>query len=220
MHGKYRSPAGRLILAAGAIAALASASFATSCSRKTAPQPAQAPSAPAQARPAGAPAAISPALRPARAAPLAASIRAFGLRAKSLPRIARDFSLGPLQSSRPAEGDEAAAFATARAFAECIAAGKLDKGLLLPEARDALSVLLAAPAPVPGALAYRLGAIALEGPAASLAIRLPREADAPRMEGLLSLRKVGETWYVEALALEAPASGALAFNPDSSAGPR
>lgn len=223
MHGKYSSPAGRFIRAAvvaSAIAATVAAPFLSSCSRRAAPQPAQAARARDKPAPAPNPAALSPLLRPVRAEPLAASIRAFGLRAASLPRIASDFSLGPLQSYRPADGDEAAAFSAARSFAEGLAAGKLDKRSLLPEARDALSVLLAPPPPVSDALPYRLGAIALQGPAASLRIRLPRAADDARTEGLLSLRKVGETWYVEALALEAPASGALAFNPDSSAGPR
>ena len=70
-------------------------------------------------------------------------MHAFGLRVPSVPRVARDFSIGPLQSYRPAEGDEAAVFAVAHSFAEGIASGKLDKGILLPEARDALVVLLA-----------------------------------------------------------------------------
>lgn len=148
-------------------------------------------------------------------------MRAFGLRADSVPRIARDFSLGPLQSYRPAEGDEAAAFEIARSFAEGIAAGKLDREILLPEARDALSVLLEPPVPgsgTPAAISYRLGAIELKGSGGSLRLRLPGPGGADRKEGLLSLRKAGDKWYVEAFALDPPASGALAFNPDSSSG--
>jgi hypothetical protein len=155
--------------------------------------------------------------------PLAASIRAFGLRAASTPRIASDYSIGPLQSYRPAEGDEAAAWKVALAFADGLAAGKLDKELLLPKARDALSVLLRPPESAEGAKGqtrYRLGAVVLQGQGASLRMRLPGLAGAARVEGLLSLRKVGDAWYVEALALDPPSSGALAFNPDSSAGPR
>jgi hypothetical protein len=157
---------------------------------------------------------------PAPAAPLAASMRGFGLRAASVPRIARDFSLGPLQSSRPAAGEESAVYAVAKSFADGIAAGKLDRGILLPEARDALSVLLAPPAPGNGpqtAIPYRLGAIELRGPEASLLLRLPGSSASERVEGLLSLRKVGEAWYIEALALDRPVTEALAFNPDSSA---
>jgi hypothetical protein len=159
--------------------------------------------------------------KPKPKAALASSLRGFGLRAPSAPRIAWDFSLGPLQSYRPSEGDEAAVFAVATSFVSGIAAGKLDKQLLFPAARDALSVLLAAPAPASGAgsaIQYRLGAIVLRGTDASLKLRLPAAADAARIEGLLSLKKADGTWYVEALALDPPVTGALIFNPDSSAG--
>jgi hypothetical protein len=81
-----------------------------------------------------------------------------------------DFSLGPLQSYSPAPGDEAAVFAVARAFMDGIAAGKLDKDLLLPEARDALSLLLApdpaastASKPEGGIASYRLGKMLIRG---------------------------------------------------------
>jgi hypothetical protein len=228
-----------------ALAALAPASLLASCSRKgeakgataapaakpqsaspkvvaQTPPPATVPTAPKVETPKPiAPAAAKPARLPQ--APLAASMRAFGLRSGSTPRIASDYSIGPLQSYIPAEGDEAAVWKVALAFADGIAAGKLDAALLLPEARDALSVLLSPPEPVSDAKAarpYRLGAIVLQGQGASLRIRLPGVAGSPREEGLLSLRKAGDAWYVEALALDPPASGALAFNPDSSAGPR
>jgi hypothetical protein len=234
MSGKYSAPFKRparaaiLAIAALALAVLSLPALA-SCSRaKGAAGPGKsgmkAPG-PAQPRPAPA-AAVGPAPSPARAlaAPLAASMRAFGLRAASVPRIARDFSLGPLQSWRPAAGDEKAVFTAATSFLDGLAAGKLDKALLLPSARDALAVLLAPPPP--GAegsgkpAAYRLGAIAIQDDQGSLRIRLSTPAEAPREEGLLSLRKVGENWFIEALALDPPASAALAFTPDTGAGPR
>ncbi len=154
-------------------------------------------------------------------APLAAALRGFGLRAASIPRIARDFSLGPLQSYRPAEGDEASVFVVATSFMKGIAEGRLDRKLLLPRSRDALSELLAPSEPgstASSAVPYRLGEVVIQGCDASLKIRLPTETDGPRIEGLLSLRKEGDTWYVEALALDPPLSGPLAFNPDALAG--
>jgi hypothetical protein len=236
-----------------AAAALLGAAFALSSSMRNngptehaavAPKPG-ATAAPASSPP---PQAIGPAPQPSPqsgpkpVAPLAASIRAYGLGAPSTPRVAEDFSLGPLQSYRPAEGDEAAVFAVARAFMDGIAAGKLDRELLLPEARNALSFLLAPTAQTAtgrqaraDAPAYRLGAIFIRGEDASLKVRLPSadtqskltsEAEPPtglpaeaakpvREEGLLSLRKIGDAWYVEALALAPPKSGTLAFAPDA-----
>jgi hypothetical protein len=144
-----------------------------------------------------------------------------------------DFSLGPLQSYKPAQGDEAAVLKVARAFMDGIAAGKPDKELLLPEVRDALSLLLAPSAPPSGSaassgeakeLAYRLGAIVLGGEDASLRVRLPstqlpadgtKAARVVRQEGLLSLRKSGDSWYIEALALGPPESEALVFAPEA-----
>jgi hypothetical protein len=64
---------------------------------------------------------------------------------------------------------------------------------------------------------YRLGVISLEGQDASLGVRLPGTEGEARVEGLLSLRKTGEQWYVEALALDPPSPGTLAFKPDSNA---
>jgi|GEM_PF-1727275 len=183
----------------------------------------------------------SPQGRAGKAVPaLVASMRGFGLGAASAPRMPEDFSLGPLQLRAQADGDEAAIVGVAQAFAEGVAAGKLDEKLLLPEARAALSVLLA-PAPVPGAaqasasstaagtggtaggssaLACRLGAVSIRGDDASLELRMPRtSAEAPRVEGLLSLRKSGETWYVQALALDPPATAALAFSPGAPGNP-
>jgi hypothetical protein len=153
-------------------------------------------------------------------APLAASLRAFGLGSSSTPRLAWDFSLGPLQAFHPAKGDEAAVFEIAGKFMEGIAEGKLDPELLLPEAREALSVLLAPAQAVAHAKApYRLGAIDLNGEDASLRVRLPSALDLSDSrgileEGLLSLREVGDAWYIEALALDPPRSGPLAFDPD------
>lgn len=175
---------------------------------------------------------------------MAASIRAFGLGVDSTPRMPRDFSLGPLQNSRPASEDEAAVFKAASSFLGNLAEDKLDPSQLLPEARDALSALLAprpkasvgtpaAPDQVPadaneapkGEMAAtgsepprpRLGEISIQGDDASLRVRLPASPGSPRQEGLLSLRKVGDAWYVEALSLDPPSTGALAFSPDSSA---
>lgn len=233
----------RALLMAAALALLGAATL-SSCARK--PGTERAAAAPdrgaASAPPAATPAASPPPQAPIRisrqgapaskpAAPLAASLRAFGLGVPSLPRIPEDFSLGPLQSYSPAEGDEAAVFAVARAFTEGIAAGKLNRELLLPEARDALSLLLAPPAapaapaepasPAAALPGYRLGAIALRGEDASLRLRLAATkasaegAEALREEGLLSLRKVDGAWYVEALALDPPKTGALAFAPDA-----
>jgi hypothetical protein len=246
MSGKYsapfKRPAPAAILAFAALAcAVLPLSVLASCSRGKGVKGAvntilKAPSVveplpqalappPTRVQPAPAPAG-KPAPVPVRilAAPMAASMRALGLRAASAPRIARDFSLGPLQSWRPAAGDEKAVFAAATSFLDGLAAGKLDKALLLPSARDALAVLLAPPAPVREgsgkASAYRLGAILIQDDQGSLRVRLPSLAGDAREEGLLSLRKVGESWYIEALALEPPASAALAFNPDTSAGPR
>ncbi len=219
---------GLRFLAAGVALALALLPSLYSCSRQK--TEAKAPAAAAQpARPAPVPsqaAAAKPPLPPAPAkapmAPLAAPLRAFGLRAPSSPRIASDFSLGPLQSFRPpADGDEAAILAVARSFMDGLAAGKLDSKILLPEARDALTVLLA-PSPKTddaagkegAAPAYRLGAISISGEDASLKARLPSvSGDAARRDGLLSLRKVDGSWYIETLALDPPATGALVFDP-------
>jgi hypothetical protein len=126
-----------------------------------------------------------------------------------------DFSLGPLQSMRPSSAVESKALAVARAFLDGVAAGAVDSALFLPEARDALSALLA-PAPVKDGSAMaaaRIGAIIVEGGSASLRVRLPGPAAAPRTEGLLSLREEDGSWYVEALALDPPAAAELAFAP-------
>jgi hypothetical protein len=146
-----------------------------------------------------------------------------------------DFSLGPLQSYDPAPGDEAKIFAVARSFLEGIAAGKLDESVLLPEQREALALLLAPSPPADNAApasktspasGYRLGAIAIRGEDASLKVRLPplqgtqpgsqpgSTGSATRVEGLLSLRKVDEAWYIEALALKPPMVGAATFSAD------
>jgi hypothetical protein len=155
----------------------------------------------------------------------AAATRGFGLGVPSIPRIPEDFSLGPLQSYHPAEGDEAAIFAVACKFMDGIAAGQLDDKLLLPEAREALSVLLApsdrkepvtqdAAKSGQAASPYRLGAIDIRGGDASLMIRMPRRAgEAARVEGMLSLSRSGGAWFVQALALEPPETAALAFAP-------
>ena len=175
---------------------------------------------------------------------MAASIRGFGLGVGSKPRIPSDFSLGPLESARPAAKDERAALTTAQAFMKCLAEGKLDPSLLLPEAQDALAALLAPRPSASGAAAPssqsaagsgsdrqpgqpapkkaeapspRLGAIAIHGDDASLRVRLPSDPQSPRQEGLLSLRRVADAWYVEALSLDPPSSEALAFSPDPGA---
>jgi hypothetical protein len=228
------SLAAKISLAAAAAASLGAAYALSSCARK-------APVVRAAATPGATSAQGSsprsngdapPPPGPKAVAPLAASVRAFGLGVPSTPRVAEDFSLGPLQSYKPAAGAEAAVFAVARAFMDGLAAGKLDKELLLPEARDALSLLLE---PVAQRSAksetadeargdapnYRLGAIVIRGEDASLKVRLSSapppsdSAKAIREEGLLSLRKIGDAWYVEALALGPPESGALAFDPDA-----
>lgn len=208
-----------------AVVAIASATFPASCARKT-PRAERAKDATAVISPAAAVRGPSGAIetaapKPLAQIPLSASIRGFGLGVLSVPRVASDFSLGPLQSDRPAEGDEAGAFAIAKAFMKGLAEGKIDKELLLPNSRDALSALLMPSAPGSTdrpAIPYRLGAILLRGPDASLRIRLPAAAGESRVEGLLSLRKAGDTWYVEALALDPPVDGPLAFNPAANAG--
>jgi hypothetical protein len=166
-------------------------------------------SAPGARRPsAGTPAAF-------RTAPaLAASLRAFGLGARTRPRMPEDFSLGPLQSLRP-DSKEEAPLAAARAFVDGIAAGKIDSSIYLPEARAALAALLEPQPPADGKAASgaRLGAIEVEGDAASLRVRLPEREGSAREEGLLSLRERGGAWYVEALALDPPTSAELAFDP-------
>jgi hypothetical protein len=224
-----RRPAFLAVSILAATGLLASASGLASCARKPRvelPRPgaALAPSRPEPSRPL-----LDASAPPKPSAPLAASMRAFGLGAPSVPRMPMDFSLGPLQSYSPASGDESAAFAVARSFMDSLAAGKLDKELLFPEAREALSILLAPapPRPAPEGAAeesaakaqadaspYRLGAISIKGEDASLKVRLP-SAGAVREEGLLSLRKAGDRWYIEALALDPPASGAPAFAPDA-----
>jgi hypothetical protein len=231
------SLAAKISLAAAAAASLGAAYALSSCARK-APVVRAAATPGATSAQGSSPRTIGdvpPPPSPKAVAPLAASVRAFGLGTPSTPRVAEDFSLGPLQSFKPAEGAEAAVFAVARDFMDGLAAGKLDKGLLLPEARDALALLLEpvaqrsaksetassaaeARGDVPN---YRLGAIVIRGEDASLKVRLssakiPSDpAKAIREEGLLSLRKVGDAWYVEALALGLPVSGALAFDPDA-----
>jgi hypothetical protein len=203
---------------------LASVVFLFSCARKT-PQSAKAPNAAAPspdltvrlspgAGETGAP-------KPPSPVPISAAIRGFGLKVHSIPRIASDYSLGPLQSYRPAEGDETAAFAIASSFVKGIGEGKLDTALLLPQSRDALSAILAPSqtgSAAASAIPYRLGAIVLRGSDASLRLRLPSGPGESRLEGLLSLRKVGDAWYIEALALDPPASGPLTFNPEASVG--
>jgi hypothetical protein len=212
---------GRALLAAAAAGLLGSPPLLSSCARKSqAGRPAAASSS-AVEKPEAA-SALKREPRDARQSgakpvpPVAAALRAFGLGVPSIPRIPEDFSLGRLQSYSPAEGDEAAVFGVARKFMDALAAGKPAKELLLPEARDALSVLLAPP-PSQGAAArgYRLGAITIKGEDASLMLRMPRaEGSTVRVEGLLSLRKVEGSWYVQALALNPPDSAALAFAPD------
>jgi hypothetical protein len=103
-------------------------------------------------------------------------------------------------------------------------AGKLDPELLLPSSREALSALLA-PAPQTAAAQsqaspYRLGAIDIKGDDASLKVRLASDKplsdpQSVREEGLLSLRKEDGSWYIEALAIETPKTGSLAFDPSS-----
>jgi hypothetical protein len=129
-----------------------------------------------------------------------------------------DFSLGPLQSFRPENAEEAEVLKAARKFMDGVAAGKIDKASLLPEGRDALAVLLAPAKPVAGSSPYRLGAIVIDGEDASLRVRLPTPPEAAREEGLLSMRKVGDDWYVEALALDPPIAEALAFDPGQRVG--
>ena len=219
-----------------ATVAIATAPIVTlvSCTRKTQPKSPQKTvevlPTPSQTSTPGhivAPARVSSPVPPqaakAIAVPLMASIHAFGLKVPSVPRMPQDYSLGPLQSYHPEKSDESDAFTVARSFVEGMASGKLDKEILLPEARDALAVLLTPPPPDPGLptmMPYRLGAISLEGSSASLRLRLSTAVDTARQEGLLSLRKNEDLWYIEAFALDPPVSVALAFNPDSSAIPR
>ncbi len=239
MHVKYSAPTRqRFLFAVCVMATVASATAPIvtliSCTRKTSPKSPQKtvevqPLSPQTSTPVHivAPARISspapPQTAKAFAAPLMASMHGFGLKVPSIPRMPQDYSLGPLQSHHPEKGDESDAFMVARSFVEGIASGKLDKKILLPEARDALVVLLTPPSPDPGSPTmkpYRLGAISLEGSSASLRLRLSSAVDATRQEGLLSLRKSEDLWYIEAFALDPPVSGAMAFNPDSSAQPR
>jgi hypothetical protein len=218
-------------IATACLASLAAIAM-TSCARK-ADQPSQrtsggAPieSASPQAAPTSAGGFLAPAVQgmsaraqaaaaPKPAPPLAAGLRAFGLGARPRPRMPEDFSLGPLQSLRPDTKEERAALATALAFLDGVAAGKADPSLYLPEARDALAALLAPQPAKDGTKASgaRVGAIELEGGAASLRVRLPSREGGARLEGLLSLREEGGAWYVEALALDPPSSAELAFDP-------
>jgi hypothetical protein len=179
------------------------------------------PAAPQSAAPASTPA---PAARPI----LSASLRAFGI-AASTPLLPSDFGIGLLHDYRDADPERASVLARARLFMDGIAAGRIDPELLAPASRIALAILLAplaAPAeaqqPAQGLptesagkarTLYRLGAFKIEGGMASL--RLPGRAGSPRSEGLLTLGRTGEEWYVEGLSLEAPpsASGPVAFDP-------
>jgi hypothetical protein len=268
LEAARQAKTGRRLIAATAVALLATAALLSACARKpqgsaqSAAAPTEAGSAGADAQAEAAPAAqagasqragpapqapagsakdaselkrdehqkpelIRGAGRPGlrTSAPTAAATRGFGLGVASVPRMPEDFSLGPLQSYRPAEGDEAAVFAVARKFMDGIEAGRLDDQLLLPEAREALSVLLApsgqedAPAQDAAkggqaASPYRLGAVDIRGDDASLMVRMPRRAgEASRVEGMLSLSRSGGAWFVQALALEPPETGALAFAP-------
>ncbi len=148
-------------------------------------------------------------------AALAASLRAFGLGARPEPRMPRDFSLGPLQAANPRDETVAAVLGVAEAFLSGVAEGKIDPSLFLPEAREALSILISPPPAEKGAVALpgRVGAIELDGSAASLRVRLPAARGSPRLEGLLSLRREGNAWYVESLALDPPVEGSPAFEP-------
>jgi len=189
-----------------------------------APEAETAPATPQAKTPAAGAPTANAAKTPAPPRPaLAAAMKAFGLAAPPKPRMPEDYSLGPLQSHRPAEGAESGSFAAAVAFMNAYAHGKLDKASLLPEAREALSVLLAptgaatgsATGAATGAAPFRLGKAKIEGQAASYLVRLPRASDAPRIEGLLSLRAVEGRWYVEALVLDPPAPARLAFDPSA-----
>ena len=155
-------------------------------------------------------------------------MRDFGLGAPPAPRLPWDYSLGPLQSSRPAEGDETAVYAIATAFLKGIGEGKLDKELLLPQSRDALSVILAPPArgstsesggsAAAPAIPYRLGAIIVSGFDASLRLRLPAAVgETPR--GGPPLAQEGRRRLVRRGPGARPSrgQGTLAFNPDASA---
>ena len=238
MGGKYSATLGRPLLIAflAAASALLLSAPLQSCSRSSGKKtPAEAlrstARTPDQMKAAAQPQApVSPSPAKAPVALLSAPMRGFGLKARSVPRIAQDFSLGPLQSYYPAPGDEAEVFALVKSFLSGLGAGTIDKSLLLPGSRDALAVILA-PAPpastvsdssAPGSAPapYRLGAIMLQSPEASLRIRLGSPAGAGRREGLLSLRKLDDSWYVEALALDPPSSESLAFNPNTSASQR
>jgi hypothetical protein len=241
MKGKYSAAALRTVLAIAAAGSVAAAlPCLASCSRSSrsagqaavpsgsAPQTPPLPAAQTSAAPQQEVKNGNQKLTAKPSAPLAAQLRAFGLGAASKPRTAWDFSLGPLQSFRPESEELTGALSVARAFMDGLASGKLDQKLLLPEARDALSVLLA-PSPRKAekdepegnaaARGYRLGAIVVSGEDASLKVRLPAAAlpsdggEAVRVEGLLSLRRVDDAWFVESLALDPAASGALAFDP-------
>jgi len=129
----------------------------------------------------------------------------------------RDFTLGLLQPTRPRDGAETEVLKVVDAFLSGVAAGKIDASLFLPEAREALSVLIAPLPAKEGAriVQARAGAIEIAGGAASLRVRLPAEEKSPRLEALLSLREFRGTWYVEALALDPPSSASPSFEPGS-----
>jgi hypothetical protein len=145
-----------------------------------------------------------------------------------------DYSLGPLQNYRSADEAESSALALAKAFMEGLAGGKLDPKLLVPYSRDALTLLLT-PAPASPdakegkessankgtALPYRLGKIALSsgGSSASLRVRLASEPGEERLEGLLTLGKLEDAWYVEALSLDPEEATPLSFDPSRRATP-
>lgn len=176
----------------------------------------------AQSRLAGQGAAKPRVRRPA----LAASLRAFGLGDPSELHMPEDYSLGQLQDYRSEDEAESGALAIAKVFLEGLAGGKLDPKLLVPYSREALAILLAPAPKTPdvakgdaadkgAALPYRLGKIALSsgGSTASLRVRLASAPGEERLEGWLTLGKLKDAWYVEALSLDPEETAPLSFDP-------
>lgn len=144
---------------------------------------------------------------------LAAAQRAFGLGSPNVARMPQDYSIGPLQDYRAASEEEAGIAAIAKLFMDGMAARRLDPSLLVPDARDALALLLAPPpaaeatkSGVKGGedLPYRLGAVKAEGDSASLRVRLPSTLDEGRAGAILSLGKIDGSWYVAAMSMDNP----------------
>ncbi|MBL8965984.1 MAG: hypothetical protein JNG85_03180 [Spirochaetaceae bacterium] len=180
-----------------------------------------------------------------------AQARAFGLAAPASPLFPEDFAIGPLQGSGGPRADERAALAAARAFLDGLLAGEYPEALVAEDRRALERAILEPFLSGDWPASYRLGALgfakedaAADGESAAAIATLSFFAATPgsrlgvegapakppiaalgaRRQAEIGLRRVGGSWYVESLALEAPGPEAVAapeapVSPTSSGAP-